>query len=73
MTCNAVISAFENVNTYEWYKNGSPTKVPGENESIYVIGNQRNVGGNYTCKVVATNSGTSIKSAPQSIAFYCKF
>ena len=73
LTCEEVISTHESVVNYEWYKDGSSTKVPNEDEAIYYIGNQRSAGGNYTCKVVATNSGTSIQSAPQSIMYYCEF
>ena len=73
LKCTEFTSAYERVITYEWYKDDSKTKVPNENESIYQIGYLRSGGGNYTCKVVAANSGSSIQSAPQAIAFYCKF
>ena len=73
LNCNEVISVSESVISYEWYKDNSPTKVPNENGTRYHIGNQRNASGNYTCKVVAKNSGTSIQSMPQAIEFYCKF
>ena len=73
LNCTASVSSSETVSSYEWFKDGSSTKVSGQSSSTYDIGNQRSADGSYTCKVVATNSGTSVDSDSETIAFYCEY
>ena len=73
LTCKESISSIETVSSYEWYKDGSSTAINGESSSQYNICNQRSAAGNYTCKVVSQNSGTSVKSNSQKIEFYCEY
>ena len=73
LTCTASVSSGESVSTFEWYKSGSSTKISGQSSSTYDIGSQRSADGSYTCKVVAANSGTSVDSDSETIAYYCEY
>ena len=70
LTCNENIPADETVSSYEWFKGN--TKVNGEVSKTYDIGNQRENGGNFTCKVVAGKSNTSVASGTKTIDFLCE-
>ena len=73
MTCTAAVSSIETVSSYEWYMDGSSTAISGQTSSTYDIGNKRSAAGTYTCKVVATNSGTSVNSDSETVEFYCEY
>ena len=73
LTCAESLSSTESVSSYEWFKDGSNTKVSGQSSSTYTIGDKRGAAGSYTCKVVAANSGTSDDSDSETIAYYCEY
>ena len=71
LTCHEDIAAGETVSGYLWFKGN--TQVNGETSKTYDIGNHRDNGGNFTCKVVAVKSGTSVPSRTKTIAFLCEY
>ena len=72
LTCAKDMSSIETDDSYEWFKDGSNTKISGQSLHEYNIGKTRSAAGSYTCQVVSQNSGTSELSDPVEIKFYCE-
>ena len=73
LTCTADVHSSDTVSSYEWFKDGSSTKVSGETSSTFDIGNKRSADGSYTCKAVSSISGTSGDSNSETITYYCEY